>query len=56
MSGESITLTGRQKEVLHFTGSEVAADPFRVAHEVLSLFDCFSGQPYDPADPLDIPQ
>ena len=33
----------------------VAADPFRVAHEVLSLFDCFGGQPYDPANPLDIP-
>lgn len=42
-------------KVLHFTGSEVVADPFRVAYEALDLIGCFVGscrKGYDPKDPL----
>lgn len=41
--------------VLHFTGSDVVADPFKVAHEALELVGCFRGRPsekYDKNDPL----
>lgn len=40
--------------VLHFTGSDVVKDPFKVAFEALELVGCFIGsrQEYDPADPL----
>lgn len=46
-----------QKEgyrVLHFTGSDVVADPFRVAYEVLDMLGATSdiGEPYDPENPL----
>lgn len=39
--------------VVHFTGSDVAADPFRVAHEVLELLHV-AYEPYDPSNPLGI--
>ena len=42
-------------KVLHFTGSEVVADPFKVAYEALDLVGCFIGScraSYDPKDPL----
>lgn len=47
-----------QKEgykVLHYTGSDVATDPYRVAHEVLDMVGAF-GQPraYDPKNPLSL--
>lgn len=40
--------------VLHFTGAEVCADPFRVSFEVLSMLGAFAGEPedFDPAMPL----
>jgi len=41
--------------VLHFTGSDVVADPFKVAHEALDMIGVFSGTgrgPYNPKDPL----
>jgi hypothetical protein len=38
--------------VLHFTGAEVVADPYKVAHEALSLIGVFSDQNYDAANPL----
>ena len=41
--------------VLHFTGSDVVADPFKVAYEALEMVGCFSctGRVgYDKADPL----
>lgn len=41
--------------VVHFTGSDVVADPFRVAHEVLEmlgLFDCMGNETYNPEDPM----
>lgn len=40
--------------VLHFTGSDVVADPFKVAFEALELVGCFIGTrtEYDKADPL----
>ena len=40
--------------VLHFTGSDVVKDPFKVAFEALELVGCFIGsrEEYDPADPL----
>jgi very-short-patch-repair endonuclease len=42
--------------VLHFTGSDVVADPFKVAFEALELvgFDSLGGDKYNPADPLDL--
>lgn len=42
-------------KVLHFTGSEVVADPFKVAYEALDLIGCFVGscrKGYDAKDPL----
>lgn len=41
--------------VLHFTGSDVVADPFKVAYEALEMVGCFLGscrKGYDPKDPL----
>jgi very-short-patch-repair endonuclease len=41
--------------VLHFTGSEVVQDPFRVAYEALDMLAVFSGmgrEGYDPKNPL----
>ncbi len=41
--------------VLHFTGSDVVADPFKVAYEALELVGCFLGScrnGYDKKDPL----
>lgn len=43
--------------VLHFTGSDVVADPFRVAHEVLEMLGVFAGNGrsgYDPKNPVGI--
>lgn len=42
--------------VLHFTGSDVVADPFKVAHEVLCMvgYDACGATEYNPADPLDM--
>lgn len=41
--------------VIHFTGSDVVADPFKVAYEALELLGVFNGtgtEEYNPADPL----
>ncbi len=40
--------------VLHFTGSEVVADPFKAAHEVLGLLGAVSESTYDPSNPIGI--
>jgi very-short-patch-repair endonuclease len=42
--------------VLHFTGSDVVADPFRVAHEALDLLGVFDGVDtrYDAIQPLGV--
>ncbi len=42
--------------VLHFTGSDVVKDPFKVAHEALSMVGVMIGSApeYNPADPLDM--
>ncbi len=43
--------------VFHFTGSEVVADPFRVAYEALEALGVFAGnghEGYDPEMPLGI--
>lgn len=42
--------------VLHFTGSEVVADPHKVAYEVLDMLGAYSGtyRKYDPLDPLGV--
>lgn len=42
-------------KVLHFTGSDVVGDPWRVAYEALEFIGCFVGSgrlDYDPSDPL----
>ena len=39
--------------VLHFTGSEIVADPFKAAHEALALLNAVSTPVYDPTDPFD---
>jgi very-short-patch-repair endonuclease len=40
--------------VLHFTGSDVVADPFKVAYEALEMVGLFAGvrEAYDKNDPL----
>ena len=41
--------------VLHFTGSDVVADPFKVAYEALDMLGlsaCIGLDAYDPKDPL----
>jgi very-short-patch-repair endonuclease len=39
--------------VLHFTGSDVVADPFKVAYEALEMVGCFSlRNGYNKNDPL----
>lgn len=42
--------------VLHFTGSDVVSDPFKVAFEALSMigFDALGGCEYNPKDPMDM--
>lgn len=46
-------LQGLGYKVLHFTGSDVVADPYRCAHEVLQQVGAdMAGQAYDPADPM----
>lgn len=50
-------LVRRGYRVLHFTGSDVVADPFKVAYEALELVGCFLGSArdgYDKNDPLGI--
>lgn len=44
-------LTAKGNRVLHFTGSEVVADPFKVVHEVLLVMGIVDAA-YDPNDPL----
>lgn len=39
--------------VVHFTGSDVVSDPFRVAYEVLNLLHATDG-PYDPQNPAGV--
>lgn len=39
-------------KVLHFTGSDLVADPFRVCHEVLQTLGAGVDETYNPADPL----
>ncbi len=39
--------------VLHYTGSDVVADPFAPAHEVLALLDV-TREPYDPKNPMGV--
>lgn len=42
--------------VLHFTGSEVVADPHKAAYEVLDMLGAYSAsyREYDPKDPLGV--
>ncbi len=51
-------LVQRGYRVLHFTGTDVCADPFKAAFEVLQLLDVFAFYPedfaYDAANPLGI--
>lgn len=50
-------LVSNRYRVLHFTGSEVVADPYKVAFEALLLLGVFCGmrsEEYDPKDPLDM--
>ena len=47
-------LVKRGYKVLHFTGSDVVADPYRVAFEALEMLGVFLGSrdEYDPKNPL----
>ena len=38
--------------VLHYTGSEVFADPYKVAHEALSLLGATESSVYDASNPI----
>lgn len=38
--------------VLHYTGSEVCADPYKVAHETLSVLGGIMYSEYDPSNPM----
>lgn len=49
--GRDRHLVARGYRVLHFTGSEVVADAFRVAHEVLNVLTS-NDIIYNPAEPL----
>lgn len=40
--------------ILHFTGSEVVADPLKVAYEALQLVGLRAGVDYEPSNPLDL--
>ena len=43
--------------VVHYTGSDVVKDPFKVAHEVLSMVGCFvctGVEEYDATNPLSL--
>lgn len=44
----------RGDKVLHYTGSEVVKDPYRIAHEVLTILHLGEGLEYDPKDPLGV--
>ena len=50
--GRDRFLVKKGHRVLHWTGSEVVADPFAVAHEALEALTLKSSGEYDPADPL----
>lgn len=52
--GRDRFLVKKGLKVLHFTGAEVCADPFKVAFEALELLAVFCGvrEEYDPEDPL----
>lgn len=40
-------------QVLHYTGSDVVADPYRVAFEVLEVLDLLdAGEAYEPTNPV----
>ena len=40
-------------QVLHYTGSDVVADPYRVAFEVLEVLDVLeAGEAYAPTNPV----
>lgn len=42
-------------QVLHYTGSDVVSDPYRVAYEVLEVLELLEGgESYDPANPVGI--
>jgi very-short-patch-repair endonuclease len=44
-------------KVVHYTGSDVVKDPFKVAHEVLSMVGCYVGSgitEYDVKNPLSL--
>jgi very-short-patch-repair endonuclease len=44
-------------KVVHYTGSDVVKDPFKVAHEVLSMVGCYVGSgvdEYDAKNPLSL--
>lgn len=45
-------LTKQGYRVMHYTGSEVVADPFKIAHEVMCLLNAASDPEYNPHDPL----
>lgn len=50
-------LTKAGFQVLHFTGSDVVRDPYKVAHEVLDAVECYGGVGagiYDPLNPFGI--
>lgn len=45
-------LVKRGYRVLHFTGSDVVADPYRVAFEALETLGAITEREYDPSTPL----
>jgi len=47
-------LVKRGYRVLHFTGSEIVADPFKAAHEVMVLLNAASWPEYDPTNVLGV--
>ena len=50
-------LVKRGYRILHFTGSDVVADPFKVAYEALEMVGVFAGSGadgYDPKNPIGI--
>lgn len=50
-------LARRGFKVLHYTGSDVLADPYKVAYEVMDTIECFGPvgmEPYDKKNPLGI--
>lgn len=47
-------LVAKGYRVLHFTGSEVVADPYKVAHEALDIIGVIEDVGYDPINPFGI--